>query len=136
LWSLSMSSDTRRELLALASKATREEFHLADELWVRIIYDFACAHRKHTIERGHLLRSLTPLYLARVASFVLETHTLFSAEVEEKIERLCRAYEELKPYLVANWTGVPSPAAPSAEFTAAGQSSGEPSHVVDVAENH
>jgi len=135
VWSLSMSPDTRSEVLALASKATREEFHLPDELWVRIIYDFACAHRRHRIERGHLLRSLTPLYLARVASFVLETQTLFSAEVEEKIEGLCRAYEELKPYLVASWTGVPTPA-PAPEPVAAGQPSGEPSHVVDVAKDH
>ena len=136
LWALAMAPDTRRDVLALASKTTREEFHLHDELWVRIIYDFASAHRRHSIERGHLLRSLTPLYLARVASFVLETQTLFSAEVEDKIEQLCCAYEELKPYLVANWTGTPAPSSLEADFAAAGQSSGETTHVVDVAKDH
>jgi hypothetical protein len=53
--------------------------------------------------RGHLLRSLTPLYLARVASFVIETRMLVAAEVEEKIESLCRTFEENKPYLAARW---------------------------------
>jgi hypothetical protein len=49
------------------------------------------------------LRALTPLYLARVASFVIETQSLFSAQVEERIERLCLCFERLKPYLLAQW---------------------------------
>ncbi len=50
-----------------------------------------------------ILRSLTPLYLARVASFVRETETLVAAEVEEKIEQLCLTFEHLKPHLIAEW---------------------------------
>jgi hypothetical protein len=53
------------------------------------------------------MQSLTPLYLARVASFVQETRTLSSAEVENKIEQLCLKFEELKPYLSSQWAGVP-----------------------------
>lgn len=79
------------------------EFHFDDELWVRTVYDFACAAKIRVLDRGHILRSLTPLYLARVASFVLETRTLYSSEVEAKIENLCRSYEEWKPYLRAGW---------------------------------
>jgi hypothetical protein len=44
------------------------------------------------------------------ASFVIETQTMFSAEVEERIERLCVSFEQLKPYLVSLWSetaGVP-----------------------------
>jgi hypothetical protein len=63
--------------------------HIEDELWVKVIYDFASAYKRLPVERGHLLRSLTPLYLARVASFVLEAQNLLSLEFEEKIERLC-----------------------------------------------
>jgi hypothetical protein len=55
------------------------------------------------------VRSLTPLYLARVASFVLETQELGPAEVDEKIEGLCRTYESMKPYLIANWFGGEQP---------------------------
>ena len=55
------------------------------------------SHRR--LERGHLLRSLTPLYLARVASFVIETREMFAGEVENRIEALCLAFENAKPYL-------------------------------------
>ena len=56
--------------------------------------------------RGLILRSLTPLYLARVASFVRETENLVAGEVEEKIEQLCLTFENLKPSLVAAGTGI------------------------------
>ena len=64
-----------------------------------MILDFACAYKKHPVVSGQLMQSLTPLYLARVASFVQETRTLSSADVENKIEQLCLTFEELKPYL-------------------------------------
>ena len=50
-----------------------------------------------------MLRSLTPLYLARVASFVIETRDLIGPEVEERIEQLCLSFERLKPYLAKTW---------------------------------
>ena len=69
--------------------------------------DFACAWRRNPLEAGHLLRSLTPLYLARVASFVGETKTFGSVEVEDRIEQLCLTFEKLKPYLIAQWEQEP-----------------------------
>ena len=133
IWALAMQPGVCREVLALASRASPEHFRLSDELWVRIIYDFACAHKNRSLDRGHLLGSLAPLYLARAASFMLETETLYSAGVEERIERLCRVYEELKPYLVANWTGTPiRPAVPS-PVAARAPTSGDVSHAVDTA---
>jgi hypothetical protein len=83
---------------------------MEDDLWVRVICDFASAHRRNPIERGHLLRSLAPLYMARVASFVLEVHSLNAAEVEDRIERLCQCFEDQKPYLRALWAGTPDAA--------------------------
>ena len=41
-------------------------FRMNDELWTRIVYDFILAYRLRTINRGHLLGALTPLYLAWV----------------------------------------------------------------------
>jgi hypothetical protein len=75
VWSLALEPDTLNDVQRLwkAAPAGAQAFHLDDELWMRIIFDFACAHRRRRLERGHLLRSLTPLYLARVASFVIET---------------------------------------------------------------
>ena len=57
-----------------------------------------------------MMRSMAPLYLARVASFVRETETLAAAEVEQSIERLCLTFEDLKPYLIERWKGNAAPA--------------------------
>ena len=52
------------------SRLPPEQFRMSDELWVRIVHDFALAHRLRTINREHLLESLTPLYFGWVASYV------------------------------------------------------------------
>ena len=82
-------------------------FHMEDDLWTRIVLDYAIAFRHQPVERSYLLRSLTPLYLARVASFVMETGGLIADEVEERIEHLCACFERRKSYLTAGWD-VPS----------------------------
>jgi len=51
-------------LLALKYLARDDAATLADDLWARIVYDFALGYRLHVMNRGHLLRALTPLYLA------------------------------------------------------------------------
>jgi len=94
-------------------------FHLPDDLWTRVIFDFACMYKQRPLSRGYLLRSLTPLYLARVASFVQETETLVSGEVEEKIEKLCLTFERLKPDLIAHWNKELQAAAPGREAATA-----------------
>lgn len=106
IWSIALEPATLSAVQALhriANSADRRSFHIDDELWVRIIYDFACAHNRQRLERGHLLRSLTPLYLARVASFVLETEEMFAGQVEDRIEGLCLSFENAKPYLEQCW---------------------------------
>lgn len=111
LWTMALHPDTHEDISGLARSLERDRgaFHLSDELWARVIVDFACAYKQRPLERSHLLPSLTPLYLARVASFVLETQNLFSAQVEERIENLCLAFEGLKPYLRARWKGETAP---------------------------
>jgi len=103
VWSLALAPETLAAVMKLGARTEGAPFHLEDDLWVRVVYDFAVACKRGKVDRGQLLRSLTPLYLARVASFVIETQPLSSREVEEKIEQLCRTYEDLKPYLVAGW---------------------------------
>ncbi len=105
IWAIALQNDTLGAVLQLDRdlRDGRGPFHLPDELWFRIIADFACSHKTKPLERGHLLKSLTPLYLARVASFVIETENLFSAQVEERIEQLCVCFENNKPYLASRW---------------------------------
>jgi glucosylglycerate synthase len=106
VWALALRPPTLRGILGLA-EVPAASFHFEDDLWVRVIYEFAVSYQRQPLERGHLLRSLTPLYLARVASFVVETQTMFAAQVEARIEHLCRRFEELRPYLAALWRRQP-----------------------------
>jgi len=107
VWALALQPATLAAVRDLGGPASRSPraFRLEDELWTWIVFDLACAHRRRPLERGLLLRSLTPLYLGRVASFVLEVEDCFAEQVEERIERLCLCFEKLKPRLVAQWRG-------------------------------
>ncbi len=62
IWSLVLPPATLFDLRKM-SRSTPEQVKMPDELWARIVYDFALAHRLRTINRDHLLRSMTPLYL-------------------------------------------------------------------------
>ncbi|MDI6776872.1 MAG: cell wall biosynthesis glycosyltransferase [Syntrophales bacterium] len=79
------------------------EFNIPDEIWVEIIYSFAVAAHGKVLNKEHLLKSLTPLYLGRVASFVIETWESSAVEVEENIDRLCMNFENGKSFLLNNW---------------------------------
>ena len=70
---------------------------------MRIVYDFALAHRQRAINREHLLRAMTPLYLAWVASHALEIRDTSAASFQNSLERLALAYEKQKPYLLSRW---------------------------------
>jgi hypothetical protein len=102
VWSLVLPPVTLLELKRL-SRVSVDRFHMPDELWVRIVYDFALAHRLRTISRTHLLGALTPLYLGWVASYALEVGSASPAEAEQRVEKLARAYEDGKPYLLSRW---------------------------------
>ncbi|MDE3153845.1 MAG: glycosyl transferase family 2 [Acidobacteriota bacterium] len=78
-------------------------FAMDDELWARIIYDFAVGHRLRVLRPDHLLGALTPLYLGWLASFLGEVGTGDAAVVDERIERLALAFERQKPYLISRW---------------------------------
>jgi len=80
-----------------------EAFRVNDSLWARTIYDFAMGHRLRVIARDHLLRSLAPLYLAWLASFILEMRFAPIEAIESRVDRVAQAFEAEKPYLVSQW---------------------------------
>lgn len=102
IWQKALSSSTLEELSSL-SAAKAEGFRFPDELWVKVVYDFAGAFHKRVLNREHLIKSMTPLYLGRTASIVNEWATATAEEVEAKIESLCQRFEALKPYLLSIW---------------------------------
>ncbi|MBI5666330.1 MAG: glycosyltransferase [Nitrospirae bacterium] len=95
--------DKITDFLSRAETLPKEKFHFPDELWVELIYYFAIAAHKKLINKEHLLKSLTPLYIGRTAAFVIETWDSGVEEVEDKIERLCAGFEEKKDNLRYNW---------------------------------
>ena len=135
VWAMALDAETLREIqrLACGTEDGHGAFHLPDELWVRVLFEMACAHRNRPLERSHLLGSLTPLYLARVASFVIETRDLLSTEVEERIENLCLCVERMKPQLISRWEAENSPrqGAESHRRAAIDSSSPQPSGTSD-----
>jgi hypothetical protein len=102
VWGLALPPTTLLELRKL-SRLPADRFRVPDELWARIVYDFALGHRLRAISSEHLLRSITPLYLGWIASFALEVKTAGEAQREAVLERLCKAYEANKAYLVSRW---------------------------------
>jgi len=101
LWSLVLPPNSLLALKKL-SVAPAEGFRMPDALWARTVYDFLLAYRLRTINRGHLLGALTPLYLAWVASH-LQLVGGDSNLVEQHIEATAAAFEADKPYIVARW---------------------------------
>jgi glycosyltransferase involved in cell wall biosynthesis len=99
----SMISSPQLEGLEAAAALPSGQFALSDDLWVAVIYDFALGYHRRVIDREHLLKSLTPLYLGWVASFARQAENAAAAQVEERIEKLCLVFEQLKPYLINQW---------------------------------
>jgi len=79
------------------------QFRLDDDLWARIVYDFALGYRLRVLARDHLLQSLAPLYSGWLASFVLQARDLSAEATDERVEALAAAFEAQKPYLIARW---------------------------------
>ena len=102
IWEEFLSQDVVRSLKRLASSPLAD-FCFQDGLWVRTVFEFAAAYHNSRMDRTHIIKSMTPLYLGRTASFVMETFNCTAAEVENRIELLCLEFENLKPYLVECW---------------------------------
>jgi len=90
-------------LLRLTRLATTDAaaFRISDSLWARIVYDFLLAYRLRTINRGHLLGALIPLYLAWVASHF--NIIASGSDPEGHIEAVAAAFEAEKTYMVSRW---------------------------------
>lgn len=102
IWELIMTPETLGDVLELgATDLARSGF--ADNLWARVVYDFALGHHYGVVYRDHLLRSLVPLYLGKTAAFVLATRARDARATEAALESLAMAFEREKPYLVERW---------------------------------
>jgi hypothetical protein len=102
VWEQILVDETLAQLYPLGLLGA-DEFRFPPLLWARVASDFAVAHHERRLPRDHLLRALTPLYLGRVAGFVLETQGGSPPRVAEALERVCLAFEAEKAALSARW---------------------------------
>ncbi|MEW6600500.1 MAG: glycosyltransferase [Nitrospirota bacterium] len=102
IWTMFLPEEIT-DFLQKAANFRKEEFRITDEIWVEMVYRFALAVHKKMMNKEHLLKSLTPLYIGRTASFVMDVWESDADEVEKKIEGLCLAFEDKKKLLIENW---------------------------------
>ena len=101
IWSLVVPPQSLLALKKL-SLASPEAFNMPANLWARTVFDFVLAYRLRTINRGHLLGALTPLYLAWVASHLRKAGNDKQA-AEQHIEETASAFVAERPYILARW---------------------------------
>ncbi len=80
-----------------------DTFRFEDGLWARVIYDFALAWRMRLIDRDHLLRAMTPLYLAWFASWIRAVRDADAKHILAVLDALCFAFEMQKSHFISRW---------------------------------
>ncbi len=94
---------TTQQALAGLTGQPPESFHMPVDAWVHTVFDYATAYHRRRMPAEHLLKSLTPLYLGRTASWVNQARDYGSNEVETELDALCERFEVLKPELIEHW---------------------------------
>lgn len=99
-----LTDRTLAELTACANQS-KEMFHFPDELWVKIIYEFASSYHRSVISRDHIIQALAPIYRGKIYEFLIANRQASAEEIEERVEAICVAFERNKPYLLQLWNG-------------------------------
>ena len=102
LWSEIFSEDSFEEIKKTASLDS-SSFHVSTEAWVKILYELAATFHKWAVNRNKLIDLMTPLYYARVASFVRQSWDMTSSQAEALVEDQALKFEDQKDYLFEVW---------------------------------
>jgi len=97
-----LSPETFKEV-KLLTRPPEDVFHFSQELWVKVVYDFAVAYNWSDINRREVVDALMPIYFGRTGSFVIETEVMNNSEAEDEVEETAYAFERHKPYLLERW---------------------------------
>ena len=96
-------SETCIDAIENAADMDANQFNLPTDAWVRILYELAATFHSWSVNRYKLVDLMTPLYYARVASFVRQSWDMSSQEAEELVEEQALKFEEQKGYLIQIW---------------------------------
>lgn len=102
LWKQILCESCFEEITKTAGMDSKE-FHIPTDTWVRILYELAATFRTWRVNRNRLLDTMTPLYFARVASFIRQSWQMSSQEAEVLVEEQAVKFEEHKDYLIQVW---------------------------------
>lgn len=91
------------EAIQEASTLDPRVFRLPTRTWIQTLYDLAATFHSWKVNRYRLIDLVTPLYYARVASFVRQSLEMTSEEAENLVEEQAVLFEEQKDYLVHVW---------------------------------
>jgi hypothetical protein len=90
-----------------ASELGVRDFHLPTSVWVQILYELAATFHAWKRNRFKIIEVVTPLYYARVASFIRRTWDMTSEAAEEVVEEQALQFEKHKDYLLKVWAEKP-----------------------------
>ncbi|MHC4358647.1 MAG: hypothetical protein ACYSTQ_07620 [Planctomycetota bacterium] len=102
LWKTILSKKDFTEIKKLTTLGV-DDFFMAEDLWVRTLYDFAATFHHWEKDRYKLVMLMTPLYFARIAHFVNFTEDMDAEEAEKVVEGSARRFEMEKDYLLDRW---------------------------------
>jgi glycosyltransferase involved in cell wall biosynthesis len=80
------------------------DFDFPDQLWAKIVYDFAFIYQTWSRNRRRLVDMIAPLYFGKVGAYCSQVADMDSDAAEEVIEQEAQEFEKLKPYLLEKFT--------------------------------
>ncbi len=104
LWNQILSKEASLGLRDICPSSP-QKFTFPDDLWVKIVYDFAVSYKNWQSDKQKLVSMMTPLYYGRVAAFFIQVENLDAAGAEKVVEEQAQVFEDLKPYLVGRASG-------------------------------
>lgn len=101
-WKRYLAAENYRQIMKIAG-LDHGGFVFPEELWAKIVYDFAVTYNFSGEDPHLVIGALTPLYFARTARFMIESQGMSDVMAEALVEGLARVFEEQKSYLVRRW---------------------------------
>jgi len=97
------TDDSREVAKEFEIKPWQEKIVFPTLAWCEGLFELAATFRAWKANRYRLVDLVTPLYYARVASFVRQTQEMSSQEAEALVEEQAIKFEEKKEYLLDVW---------------------------------
>ena len=76
------------------------EIYLGHEWWTKMVYDYILAYKKYEKMSNTILESFTPLWFARIYTFINETIDMNTKEAEVLIKKQAKEFFKQRDYLL------------------------------------